>query len=185
MYSVVLMLAVSGSVETPHWCRGCIACFGCHGCCGCFGCNGCCGCHGRWNCNGCNGCHGMSVHCNGCSGYIIVPSGQGAPEPIQQPKRKQETSASVPATLVVDLPEDARLTIDERPTDSKSPRRIFVTPALPRGVEFTYALKAEIVRAGQTVVTTRQVAVRGGQQTLVRLVFPAIEVTVTEIAPPE
>lgn len=178
MYSIVLMLALGGSAETPNWCRGCFGCCGCFGCnCGgfvCNGCYGCCGCHSRWNCNGC--CNGRMA-CNGCSGYMIVP-GQAAPEQIQQPKRKQETSTSAPATLIVTLPAEATLTIDDRPTEAKSPTRVFVTPALPRTGQFTYTLKAQITRDGQATVMSRQVAVRGGQQTFVQMVFPAMEVTV-------
>lgn len=94
---------------------------------------------------------------------------------------RNATSTAIWGQLHKSLPRS----IDDRPTDAKLTRRVFVTPALQRGAEFTYALKAEIVRDGQSVVTTRQVAVRGGQQTFVRLVFPALEVTATEIVPPE
>jgi len=68
MYSVVLMMAMSGGAETTEFghrrggCDG--ACYGCNGCTGggCTGtCNGGGGCCGGSACNGCNG-------CNGCEG---------------------------------------------------------------------------------------------------------------------
>jgi uncharacterized protein (TIGR03000 family) len=79
MYSVVLMMALSGSAaEQPaglfnRGCSGCSGCYGCNGCGG--GCRGssCGGCRGgflfgkRGGCKGCNG-------CNGCSGYSCCGS---------------------------------------------------------------------------------------------------------------
>ena len=40
MYSVVLMMAMTGSGQAPAWgggCGGYIACSGCYGCAGCYG----------------------------------------------------------------------------------------------------------------------------------------------------
>lgn len=92
MYSVVLMLALSGSAEATELGNRCCGCTGyvasccgarytrCHGCTGCFG--GCHGCHGRvrhsccgavaYTCSGCYGschgrCHGRR---HGCHGYV-------------------------------------------------------------------------------------------------------------------
>jgi hypothetical protein len=69
MYSVVLMMALSGGAEAPDFhhgrCHGCDG--GCHGYVG-YACNG--GCHGYvgYACNG--GCHGyVGYACNGgCHG---------------------------------------------------------------------------------------------------------------------
>lgn len=73
MYSLVLMMALSGSADMPaaHGCHGC--CGGCYGCNGCTG-GGCHGCHGgkhrrKHGCHGCHGCCG-GYSCNGgCTGY--------------------------------------------------------------------------------------------------------------------
>lgn len=92
MYSVVLMMALSGGAEAPDFggrgCNGCSSsCHGCNGGCfggglfhrsGCSSCNGCSSsCHS--SCNGCHGgglfgglfgkkrCSGCSSSCNGCS----------------------------------------------------------------------------------------------------------------------
>jgi uncharacterized protein (TIGR03000 family) len=70
MYSLVLMVALSGGAEAPAF-GHCCGCCGCYSCCGCHGCHGCCGCwgcHGCHGCHGCCGCHGFFSHCHGCCG---------------------------------------------------------------------------------------------------------------------
>src|SRR3954463_12137584 len=77
MYSVVLLMALSGSADATalgHGCDGCTGCSGCDG--GCWSCSGCCGGkHGHKGCCGgggflgrhkgcCGGCDG----CTGCCG---------------------------------------------------------------------------------------------------------------------
>jgi uncharacterized protein (TIGR03000 family) len=87
-----------------------------------------------------------------------------------KPKPKPMTGmAPAPATIVVTLPADARLTVDDAATTSTSTRRVFVSPALPQGQEFHYTLKAEFVREGKPVVVNKEVAVRAGDETRVDL----------------
>ncbi|HWG42242.1 MAG TPA: TIGR03000 domain-containing protein [Gemmataceae bacterium] len=77
------------------------------------------------------------------------------------------------ATLVVQLPEDATLTIDNEPTTSTSDKRVFVTPSLETGKEYEYTLKAKVVRDGKVQTTTAQVTVRPGEVSRVELTIPA------------
>ena len=77
------------------------------------------------------------------------------------------------ATLVVNLPEDATLTIDGENTTSTSAQRVFVTPALEEGKEYEYTLKAKIERDGKIQIATAQVTVRPGQISRVELKVPA------------
>jgi uncharacterized protein (TIGR03000 family) len=77
------------------------------------------------------------------------------------------------ATLMVNLPADATLTIDDEATASTSGNRVFVTPPLETGKEFHYTLKAKIVRDGRVQTTTQQVAVRAGEVSRVELTIPA------------
>lgn len=72
---------------------------------------------------------------------------------------------SLSATLIVSLPSDAKLMIDDYRTTSTSAERVFNTPALKVGQEYHYTLKVEV--NGRTV--TREVAVRGGETTRVNL----------------
>jgi len=76
------------------------------------------------------------------------------------------------ATIVVTLPADAKLYFDNAPTTSKSERREFVSPALQTGTEYSYTLKAEIVRDGKTEIKTEKVIVRAGAQASVSFSFP-------------
>ena len=86
------------------------------------------------------------------------------------------TPRTAPATLVVDLPAGAQLTIDGRTTTSTSSQRRFVTPPLDPNGSYSYTLQATITRDGAPVSMTREVAVRPGQETRVRLDLPATSV---------
>jgi uncharacterized protein (TIGR03000 family) len=111
---------------------------------------------------GCTGgCHG---------GAIVVPA---TPEKIKKPAT---TGTEGPATILVNLPADARLSVDGVATTSTSERRTFNTPALPVGEQFQYTLRAEILRDGRTIVETQQVNVRGGEETVVDFSFATTSV---------
>ena len=77
------------------------------------------------------------------------------------------------ATLIVNLPEDATLTIDGEATTSTSAQRVFVSPALEQGKEYEYTLKAKVVRKGKPQVVTAKVTVRPGETSQVELKIPA------------
>jgi len=224
MYTVVLMMALSGGAETPADCWGCHGgchggrgchgglfnrgchggchgglfsrgchgnchgnCHGgyvsaCHGCHGGYACNGGChggrGCHGglfRRGCHGCNGgCHG-GYACHGCTGGPApAPApAPGGPEKIKAPPKTASASVNAPATIVVSLPKDAKLTIDDTLTSSTSAQRVFASPSLEAGMEYYYTLKGEMIRDGQSITTTKTIAVHAGEQANVELAFPA------------
>jgi uncharacterized protein (TIGR03000 family) len=172
-------------------CSGC--CGGGYGCCG--GGYGCCGggygCYGGgYGCYGGGyGCYGGGYGCNGggygCAGGMMVapaapaattpatPPPDGAKPMDDMPKPKPKTGGTdganiaAPATIHVSLPADAKLMIDDFTTKSTSAARVFVSPELAPGQVFHYNLKAEIVRDGQTLSVTEQVAVRAGAETRV------------------
>ena len=77
------------------------------------------------------------------------------------------------ATLVVTLPADATLSIDDAATSSISANRVFVTPALEAGKEYEYTLKAQVVRDGKKQIVTEKVTVRAGKTSQVELNLPA------------
>jgi uncharacterized protein (TIGR03000 family) len=202
MYSVVLMMALSNGAGAPtydvaidgqathstgHYAYrggrgGCCGCnggghrggrhHGGHGCCGYQQC----GCCGYQQC----GCCGYQQQC-GCYGY---DGGHGAPSHAAPAPKKAARAeeegvgeatqlTTAPAVVVVSLPEDAVLRVDDQPTTSTSDTRRLVTPELSSTGEFHYTLSAEIIRDGQKLTTTKQVAVTGGQETQVSLEFPA------------
>jgi uncharacterized protein (TIGR03000 family) len=81
-------------------------------------------------------------------------------------------AGETPATIRVQLPADAALTIDGGPTQSASAFRYFVTPPLASGKDFYYTLRAEFVRGGKTLTVERRITVRAGQETSVSLNLP-------------
>jgi uncharacterized protein (TIGR03000 family) len=78
-----------------------------------------------------------------------------------------------PATILVNLPGDARLTIDGASTSSTQEMRTFISPPLQPGREYQYTLRAEVTRDGKKVERTREVTVRAGQQSQVTFDLPA------------
>jgi uncharacterized protein (TIGR03000 family) len=200
MYSVVLMVALGTGGELPacHRCHG-----GCYGGCyggGCYG-GGCYGggCYGG-GCYG-GGCYGGGY--GGCyGGYASYSSGccapattEGAPAPQQnkgknknknknknkdqnqdQDKDAQVLDRSLRGTVVVSLPADAKLMINNVATKSTSAKRRFISPALQQGRSYTYVFTAEVVRDGKPVVVSKRVKVRAGAETRVRFEIPVTSV---------
>jgi uncharacterized protein (TIGR03000 family) len=88
--------------------------------------------------------------------------------PALAEERRQEQQRE-PATIRVLLPEDARLTFDGESTVSTGASRLFVSPPLSRGREFTYTLRAERMRGDKSVVASKTITVRAGEETQVDL----------------
>jgi uncharacterized protein (TIGR03000 family) len=197
MYSIVLAMALSNGAATPAWepgndylsgsrygdyghqqyrgRRG--GCCGCSG--GCYG--GCWGGRGNVSYGGCCGCTGgyyMMGH--GCYGGTMEKPKDKKTEKIKEKPKEEgkegETRLPAPATLIVSLPAEATLTVDGAATTSTSATRVFASPDLPPDKEFYYTLKADMMRNGEKISTTKKVSVRGGQQTYVTLEFPSTTV---------
>jgi len=88
-----------------------------------------------------------------------------------KPPKGEKTSLVAPATIIVSLPNGARLTVDGTPTSSTTERRTLVTPNLEVGQTYVYTLRAEIVNNGQAVAQEQQVTVRGGETSTVQFSF--------------
>jgi uncharacterized protein (TIGR03000 family) len=115
------------------------------------------------SCGGCGMVMGGGATMGGCvNGVCPINSGTAVAQ-----------TTGTEATLVVNLPADATLTIDDEPTVSTSANRVFVTPALEEGKEYEYTLKAKVLRDGQVQVTTAKVTVRPGKTSEVELTVPA------------
>jgi uncharacterized protein (TIGR03000 family) len=91
-------------------------------------------------------------------------------EKVAPPKGDKKPVAA-PATIVINLPADARLIVDGTATTSTSERRTLVTPELDFGSTYVYTMRAEVVRNGQTVAQTQEVLVRGGESATVQFNF--------------
>jgi len=81
-----------------------------------------------------------------------------------------------PATLLVTLPSNAKLSIDGTPTTSTSAIRRFITPSLDPAKEYSYSLKAELTENGQTYTAEKTVTVSAGQETRVEIDIPRTSV---------
>jgi uncharacterized protein (TIGR03000 family) len=101
------------------------------------------------------------------------PGSTNPPTGTDQDRPRQETSTAAPATIVVSLPADAKLTVDDSPTRSTTSRRVFISPPLEPGKKFHYTLKAEVMRNGKPVTETLQIDVRAGQLTQVDMNLPS------------
>jgi uncharacterized protein (TIGR03000 family) len=76
---------------------------------------------------------------------------------------------AAPATIFVNVPADARLTIDGEATTSTSAQRVFVSPTLNPGREYHYTLKAEFQKDGKMVSVSKDITVKAGNETRVNL----------------
>jgi uncharacterized protein (TIGR03000 family) len=203
MYSVVLMMALSGSVDAPDCHRNrCDGCYGggrssCYG----TGCSG--GCYGSGYRGGCygggcygGGCYGGRAYGSMSGGYYGAMSYAGgyggtptyydAPmysgrttyqggyvygRPFEGEGYYEMNGIDAPATLVVRLPADAKLTVDGSATGSTDSLRTFVSPPLQVGKDYQYTLRAEMMRDGKKVERTRDVNVRAGRTSEVNFDF--------------
>jgi len=152
-------------------------CWGCHGCsgsCSCYGAKNCShscyGCYSSGGCYGCHGCYGCSGCYSSCYGYryaipVEVPID---PVPIQPPMPTETTRANLrqqdaSADLIVRLPADARLSVDDHVMHTLGTARHLRSPQLAAGKTYQYELRAEITRDGQTTTETKLVKVIAGK----------------------
>jgi uncharacterized protein (TIGR03000 family) len=87
------------------------------------------------------------------------------------------TTVAQPATtgtIVVNLPANAKLTVDGFVSQQTTSQRYLRTPAVPQGEQLTYTLVAETMQNGQLVSQTQTVSVRAGQQVPVQFNFSTV-----------
>jgi uncharacterized protein (TIGR03000 family) len=138
-----------------------------HGGCGGGGC-GSGGCGGGY-CGG-GGCGGGGCGYDGCGAGGCGGGGYAAPGGH---RRRAEAPMEAPAYIVVTLPANAQLRIDDQATSSTSATRTFVTPQLEPGYIYTYTFKADIIRDGKVETVTKKVSLTAGQALTVNLSVPA------------
>jgi uncharacterized protein (TIGR03000 family) len=170
---------------------GCWGCSGGSGCSGCYGCWG--GSYGSgygsgysypsyWTCYGsCYGsCFGSCYGgCYGGYGVPVIPSETITTTPQktapaeqkkeQKPEGSLESRRKAPATVLVKVPANARLSVNGLPTAIKGSEQLFATPDLEAGRTYAYNFQVETVQDGKTVSRTRRLIVQAGQRTEVDL----------------
>jgi uncharacterized protein (TIGR03000 family) len=101
------------------------------------------------------------------------------PEAAPLPKKDKEASNASPdrARLIVQLPADAKLFIDEQLMKTGSDKRTFNTPVLTRDQTYYYMLRVEATRDGQPITETKRVILKAGE--VVRADFSAMDAVTT------
>jgi uncharacterized protein (TIGR03000 family) len=107
-----------------------------------------------------------------------VPPGGGT-KGTDKKENKDEASLNR-AKLIVEVPADAKLYIDDQPMKTTSARRVFSTPGLEPGQAYYYMVRVEVVRDGKVQSDTRRVIVRAGEEA--RADFNRLEPTPTVAA---
>jgi uncharacterized protein (TIGR03000 family) len=186
MYSVVLMAALTaGGTQAPAWGGGFCGCQGsywtsCYGGYGsgwgsCYG-----GCFSQWgsyykSCYGAyggawDGSYGGYGSYGGGYGGMAYPgstSVETAPATMSATGTETRPDLTTSARLVVTLPTEAQLYIDDQLTKTPSGRRTFTTPGLQPGQAYYYMVRAQLVRDGKTFEETKRVILRPGDEVTV------------------
>lgn len=155
----------------------------CGGCCGyssySYGCcGGCCG--GVTSYYGC--CGGCTGSCYGGFGGVIaepvygpavVPGPVVPSAPVMPPAKGEgaskkddnpEVRAASRARLLVDVPVDAKLYIDDTLMKTPASRRTFATPTLDETQTYFYDVRVEVERGGKVLTETRRITLRAGDE---------------------
>jgi uncharacterized protein (TIGR03000 family) len=101
-----------------------------------------------------------------------APAGEAVPAPKKEGKKGEGEVSARPARVVVELPADAKLFIDDQAMKATSERRSFSTPTLQPGQAYYYEVRAEVEREGKTYSETKRVIVRAGETA--RASFPEL-----------
>ena len=81
-------------------------------------------------------------------------------------QQEQKTAAKIPANralLMIDLPADAKLFLNDKLTKGESARRYFLTPELKAGTTYSYTLRMEMMRNGAMTSATQMIYFRAGK----------------------
>jgi uncharacterized protein (TIGR03000 family) len=64
--------------------------------------------------------------------------------------------------LIIEVPENAKLFIDDQLMKSTTTERFFYTPALENGQKYFYDVRVEVMKDGQKVTESKRVIVQAG-----------------------
>lgn len=180
MYSLVVLMALGTAGEAPEW--GCGwggyggYCGGYSYCGGWGGWGGYCGGYYGGHCGyGYAYCAPVYSHCyapvvySHCAPVYCYPHIIPATPKKDDKKKPKDDEVSTQATIVVNVPAEAKLTFDGAVTTSTSTRRVFVTPELKPGTEYSYVVKVEVTRDGKPVVDEKKVTFKAGETAEVTL----------------
>ena len=67
------------------------------------------------------------------------------------------------ARMIITVPDNAKLFIDDQETSKTASQRSFTTPVLNKGENYYYEVRVEITQDGKTMSETRKVSVQAGK----------------------
>ncbi len=139
-------------------------------------------------------CYGSSCYGSGCYGSssystIVIPDPYAGGACCDAPgiSTMQSATEFAPscANITIELPATAKLFVDGNAVAGSGTTRQFHTPQLPKGENYFYEMKAEIVVDGQVVVQNLKVVVRSGetiQRTFGELIAATAKAKPSEVA---
>lgn len=153
-----------GQYGAPMY-HGYSSCFGLYGGTACYG-----GCYG--SCLGCiahtagcyGGCYGQPIWYGPGPAYHPAGNPMVAP-PAAKPNDPPKAAEKAPgaAKLILDIPAQAKLYVDDLPMTGTDTTRFFRTPELIPGQTYYYNVRVEATRDGQPTTESRRVLVRAGE----------------------
>jgi uncharacterized protein (TIGR03000 family) len=118
--------------------------------------------------------HGVSPGHSGASSYSSRPTGPGysysSPGTTSSKPQAETVPPPLPAYIEVRVPADAEIWFDDAETVQKGTLRLFASPPLTPGHDYTYEVRAKWKEKGREVIQTRRIKARAGE--LVRIAFP-------------
>jgi uncharacterized protein (TIGR03000 family) len=108
--------------------------------------------------------------------YTTTPSPSDATTPPPPPAPGPGTSTSrgvdnTSAALTVSVPAEAKILVNGRETKATGTTRRYVSRGLQPGYNYTYEIKAELERDGQTLTESKSITVAAGEMANVDFVF--------------
>jgi len=107
----------------------------------------------------------------------MTPAGE-APPPAPAPggiapaPGQSTTNMRVDGLLAVNVPEDAKIYVNGQATTSTGSSRQYVSRDLQSGFNYTYEVRAEVVRDGRTVEQVKKIDLRAGETANLAFDFP-------------
>lgn len=102
--------------------------------------------------------------------------GKSAPEKEDSLKNESKKNQSR-AKVIVRMPENSKLYIDDQLVKTSSNQKTFSTPGLIQGETYYYEIRIEVVKDGESIVETRKVNIQAGS--VARVDFRDVEKTTT------
>jgi uncharacterized protein (TIGR03000 family) len=106
---------------------------------------------------------------DGSYGYYAGPYGMQFSDRISDYYTPPGTSTSTLVYIDVVSPPRAEITFEDEKTKQTGSRRLFISPPIKPGQNYTYHIKAKWTENGREVVRTRTVPVRAGERVMVDL----------------